>query len=234
MMKFRKFMYWTSSATVLCIILAICGQLRSEETAVTVFAEKETAHFLVIDAGHGGLDGGAVGISGVLESDINLEIAQKLEAIAVLTGEAVVMTRDSADIDYPDPEASIAAKKSYDQNQRISLINSLADATVISIHQNTYTTAQPSGVSVFYRETDKSCALAEKLQSELCAVFCPESRRLASQISDKIYLMNSINKDAVLVECGFLSNPTECELLSTDSYQTKMAMTIYSAYRDML
>lgn len=234
-MKWRSFISLASGFTLVCIILAVCGDMRSENLeTVQVFAEKSATHILVIDAGHGGLDGGAVGIGGVLESDINLQIAKKLQNIAVLTGETVIMTREDYDIDYPDQTATIAAKKAYDQNTRITLINSLSDATVISIHQNTYSSTAPSGVQVFYRNTAYSKELATHMQGQLTAIFCENSRRVADEISSTIYLMNAIDKDAVLVECGFLSNPEECALLSDGDYQTKMAMGIFTAWRDTL
>lgn len=185
---------------------------------------------LVIDAGHGGDDGGAVTDSGVQEADLNLSISRRLCVLAELCGLHTAMTRSSDLIDYPDDAETIAARKVADQKQRVSFINQIPNAFLISIHQNQYPTAQPHGAQVLYGTTPGSRECAEPMQETLRAKLDPENRRLAAQISDQIYLMKNVHCPAVLIECGFLSNPEECSLLQTPEYQIKLTMAILSSY----
>ncbi len=188
------------------------------------------AETLVIDAGHGGEDGGATTDDGVCESEINIAIAHKLNAIAGLLGVGTVMTRESETIDYPEEADTIAKKKVYDQKARVSLINSIDDAVLISIHQNKYPDARPSGAQALYGKADGSQELGELIHENLIQNLCPENRRVAAPISDSIYLMQNISCPAVLVECGFLSNPDEAALLQTTDYQLKLAVCIMASY----
>lgn len=185
---------------------------------------------LVIDAGHGGLDGGASAADGTLESAVNLEIARRAEALARLFGVRTVMTRDSEELDYPDESATIHAKKVWDQKTRVELINATENAVLLSIHQNKFPDARPSGTQVLYAKTEGSADFAELTHANLIACLCPENRRVAAPISDSIYLMKSVNCPAILVECGFLSNPTEAAKLKTGEYQTALATVLVASY----
>ncbi len=185
---------------------------------------------LVIDPGHGGEDGGAVSLSGAYESDINLSIALKLDKILGLYGIAPVMTRDSDEIEYPENAKTVADRKRADIKKRVNLINSIQNAVLISIHQNKYTGEGPFGAQVLYANTDGSLEFGEYMQSVLISSLNPENYRKATQISRDIYLMNNIVCPALLIECGFLSNPTEEALLKTDRYQTKTASAIAAGY----
>jgi len=218
---------------LLCTVsgaLSVLGTLRTQTPAQAVLAPAERGEVLILDPGHGGLDGGAVGIDGTVESAVNLEIALKMRDLARLFGREVVMTRESEALDYPDEEASIAAKKVSDQKARAALINRFPDACMISVHQNTYPSPAVHGAQVFYRPTPESQTLAERIQAAINEKLIPGGRRVAAPISKDIYLMKSINCTAVLVECGFLSNPAECAQLKDSDYQTKLAMTMLSAY----
>ena len=181
---------------------------------------------LVIDAGHGGLDGGAVAADGTVESGINLAIALRMQALAGLFGQPSVMTRTGDTLDYPETASTTHAKKVWDQQQRVTLINALPDAVLVSIHQNKYPDARPHGPQVLYGKADSSEALAALLQSELSRCLCPENRRVAAPISESIYLMKHIQCPAVLVECGFLSNLEEAARLAAPDYQTQLALVL--------
>lgn len=198
--------------------------------AEPVTAEAETTRVLIIDAGHGGEDGGATTAEGVPESGINLAIAQKLEALAGLCGVESVMTRESQDISYPDGAATTAQRKQSDQKARIELINSQSDAVLISIHQNFFPTAQPSGCQVLYGKPEGSRELGELTHKNLTEALCPTSRRVAAPISEDIYLMRSAKCTSILVECGFLSNPGEAALLQTEDYQLKISALLLASY----
>ena len=185
---------------------------------------------LVFDAGHGGDDGGAVTDSGLQEADLNLLISSRLCVLAKLCGLQTAMTRASGEIEYPDDAETIAARKAADQKQRVSFINQIPNAFLISIHQNQYPTAQPHGAQVLYGSTPGSKECAEQMQETIRSKLDPQNRRLAAQISDQIYLMKNVYCPAVLIECGFLSNPEECSRLQTPEYQIKLSMAILSSF----
>lgn len=177
-----------------------------------------------------GEDGGAVAPNGTVEADINLQIALRARAIAELTGIEVVMTRDSPDIAYPDNATTIAERKKADQHQRAELIRKTDNAVLISIHQNCYPDCKPSGAQVLYAPSDDSEALGTQIHDNLVAYLDPQNRRVAAPISEKIYLMREVKCPAVLVECGFLSNESECTKLKDGGYQTKLAAVIIASY----
>lgn len=187
-------------------------------------------YVLVIDAGHGGADGGATSVTGITESIINLEIAQKLELMAAFYGMPTVMTRTSEDIDYPENADSIRAKKVYDTHNRVEVINDIDNAVVISIHQNIYESSGVSGPQVIYASTSGSEALAGTVQETFTSALNPSKTRSPVNVPSNVYIMNHISCPAVLVECGFLSNYSDDELLQSENYQTKIAASLLSAY----
>ena len=217
------------AALVLVVLCFVLPPIYADE-AEPVTAEAETTRVLIIDAGHGGEDGGATTAEGVPESGINLAIAQKLEALAGLCGVESVMTRESQDINYPESASTTAQRKQADQKARIELINAQSDAVLISIHQNFFPTAQPSGCQVLYGKPEGSRELGELTHKNLTEALCPTSRRVAAPISEDIYLMRSAKCTSILVECGFLSNPSEAALLQTEDYQLKISALLLASY----
>ena len=185
---------------------------------------------LIIDPGHGGEDGGAVANDGTQEADVNLAIALRLNALSRLCGVQTVLTRSSEHIDYPTDADSIAARKVADQKQRVETINQTINGVLISIHQNWYPTASPHGAQVLYAKTSGSKQFGQFLHAQLLTALNPENRRVASPISDDIYLMRNAECPAVLVECGFLSNPDELSQLRDANYEIKLSMVMLSAY----
>ncbi len=185
---------------------------------------------LIIDPGHGGEDGGAVASDGSKESELNLAIALKAEALCRFLGIESVMTRNSETLDYPESADTIRAKKQADQKARISLINSAPNGILLSIHQNLYPSASPSGSQVLYSKNENSIALAEIMQNKLTTHLDPDNRRGIAQIADSIYLMKYAKCPAVLVECGFISNPEELAMLKNDVYQQKLAAAMIASY----
>lgn len=185
---------------------------------------------LVIDAGHGGEDGGAVSLSGVLESNINLDIAQRMAALSGLTGIEFVMTRDSEDVEYPAELKSTSKRKKYDQKKRIELINATRNAVLLSVHQNFYPHKSPHGPQSFYTKIEGSDSLAALIQDSMNKTLCPGNRRVAMPADNDIFLLKSVKCPAVLVECGFISNTEESKLLDTESYRLKIATVLVSSY----
>lgn len=185
---------------------------------------------VILDAGHGGEDGGAVSISGVAESQINLEIVQKLRDILALCGTDPILLREE-DISLHDEGAStLREKKRSDLQNRVAAVEALEGATLISIHQNTYPSSQYHGAQVFYAPTEGSQALAEHFQAALREQLQPDNERAAKQIPDSVYLMNHITCPAILVECGFLTNPGEEAMLRDEGYQRQLSAVLAGAW----
>ena len=171
---------------------------------------------IIIDAGHGGVDGGATSCTGVLESGINLQIALKLDALFHLLGYHTIMIR-TEDISVYTEGSSIAQKKISDLKERLRIINFQENALFISIHQNYFQDSQYRGAQVFYAKTQGSEALAKSLQMGFRS--CDEYNHRSHKPSKGVYLMDHIKCVGVLVECGFISNPYEDALLQNADYQ---------------
>ena len=185
---------------------------------------------LILDAGHGGEDGGAVSVTGVPESRVNLEIVQKLRDTLALYGVDPVVLREE-DVSLHDPEAStLREKKRSDLKNRVRAVEAVEGGALLSIHQNSYPGSQYRGAQVFYAPTGGSRELAELLQTALREELQPDNGRKAKPIPESVYLMNHVSCPAVLVECGFLSNPEEEALLRDGGYQRQLAAVLAGAW----
>lgn len=185
---------------------------------------------LVIDAGHGGEDGGAVSVSGVSESVLNLAIAKRLDEILGFCGVPSVMLRNE-DVMLSDPGGkTLRERKVSDLHNRVKAVEHTDNAVLISIHQNSFTDSKYSGAQVFYAPTPDSQSFAERTQELLRVTLSPGNDRKAKPIPQSVYLMNHIGCKAILVECGFLTNRSEDQLLQTPEYQLKVAATLAGAY----
>lgn len=199
------------------------------EPAAPAFARLER-QTLVIDPGHGGEDGGAVSPSGQEESQVNLEIARSLDALMGFYGVSARMTR-TEDVSIHDPSAkTLREKKRSDLKNRVALIQSVENATQISIHQNASPVASHRGIQVFYGTQAQSRPLAQQVQKLLTETLAPEKERKAQAAPSSVYLMAHVTCPAILVECGFLSNPEEECLLREPAYQRKLAMSLAAGY----
>lgn len=195
--------------------------------SVTVISEAipvERKHCIIIDAGHGGVDGGATSCTGKLESVYNLEISITLNDLMNLLGYQTKMIR-STDISVYTEGESIAKKKVSDLKERVRMVNEEENAVLLSIHQNHFSDSRYSGAQVFYPNTEGSKQLAETMQSNLVNTLNPGSRRTIKQ-SSGIYLMEHIKCTGILIECGFLSNPAEEAKLSSREYQRNLCVVI--------
>lgn len=211
-------------------LLTIVGVLLAAEwgsRAVTVIAEKipvERENCIIIDAGHGGEDGGATSCTGRLESTYNLEISLRLNDLLHLLGYDTKMIR-TTDISVYTKGETIAQKKISDLKERVRVVNETENALLLSIHQNNFSDSRYSGAQVFYAGTEGSEALAKQLQTAFVAALNPGSNR-KSKKSDGVYLMEHIECTGVLIECGFLSNPEEEAKLRSAEYQKKLCCVI--------
>lgn len=185
---------------------------------------------LVLDAGHGGEDGGAVSLTGVPESEINLAIVLKLRDVLGLYGVDPILLRET-DVSLHDGDAdTLREKKRSDLKNRVAAIEGVEGGTLLSIHQNTYPGSRYYGTHVFYAPTEGSRELAEHFQNSIKAALQPDNERAVKQIPDTVYIMNHVTCPAVLIECGFLTNPEEEALLRDENYQRKLSAVVAAAW----
>ncbi|MBE7013930.1 MAG: N-acetylmuramoyl-L-alanine amidase [Ruminococcaceae bacterium] len=184
-----------------------------------------TSNVIVIDPGHGGEDGGAVGVTGIKEKDLNLKIALKLKEKLLNSGINVVMTRDT-DIMLCDKNQQKKRKRT-DFDNRIKIAQNYNNAIFISIHMNYFEDNSQSGAQIFYSKNNpESKEIASILREELKNSLNPNNKRQIKPSGKEIYLLSNLKIPACLIECGFISNPTEEQLLMSDKYQEKIAETI--------
>lgn len=221
--------------TYVAVVSFFLGASVLGNQAVSVISQEipvERNCTIVIDAGHGGEDGGAVSCTGAEESGINLDIALRLRDLLHLLGCRTKMIRTTDTAVYTAGE-TLAQKKVSDLRQRVKLVGETSDAMLISIHQNTFTDPRYSGAQVFYGKDGTSRALAEALQQCFACTLNPGSRRKAKKAAG-IYLMEHIDCTGILVECGFLSNPAEEAKLRSAGYQQQLAGAIACTVRNFL
>lgn len=213
----------------LCILggAALLGKSRIEPTVST---SAQSGRVVILDAGHGGEDGGASSAGGDKESDINLDIVLKLESLMAFLGVDTQLTRQDDRSLHSGDARTIREKKISDLKNRVAAINSVPDAFLISVHQNHFTDSRYSGAQVFFNGGDVSRQWGECTQSVLREVLDAGNDRKAKPMPDGIYLFEHISCPAILVECGFLSNGEEASLLLTDAYQRKVALALAGAY----
>lgn len=182
---------------------------------------------VVIDAGHGGEDGGAVSELGSLEKDINLDICLTLEKLLLQSGFNTKMIR-SADVSVHDEDAETTRqRKVSDIHNRVEAANSDSNNILVSVHQNHFSESKYFGTQVFYSKNNaNSQILAENIRTAVTSLLQPENTRKCKESTD-VYLLDNATIPAVIVECGFLSNPDEAYLLSQEGYRDDMAYSIY-------
>ena len=202
------------------------GALFSFSSIADTFSKDKVPKRVVIDAGHGLPDGGTVGVSGVVEQEINLKIAKKVEEILKGDGYITVMTRSGEDSIAKDDELSIREMKVSDMKKRRELIKKSKADIFISIHMNSYPDPKVSGLRVFYSANhSESKVLAEDIQKRISEI--TGAKTYAVKTADRdLFLMKDPPVPAILVECGFLSNPTEEKKLADEEYQTRVAWAI--------
>ena len=195
---------------MVCLLIKICYSIELE----TKLLNKT----IVIDSGHGGKDGGSV-VDDVLEKNINLQIALKLKEKLIKSGANVIMTRDG-DFDLSSPNANRRKKSDFDN--RVSLINNAGADLYISIHLNYLSDSRYSGAQVFYTKGNEY--LAEIMQESLASYL--KTKMPAKKLSDTIYMYKKLKVPGILIECGFLSNENERNLLISEKYQEQIALAI--------
>lgn len=214
-------------AVLVAAVIVVAGAL-SVPLAVSV-AAGAGGTVVVIDAGHGGIDGGVTGsASGVKESELNLALARVLAEYVEAGGMRAVMTRKSSAGLY---RATDSNKKRADMQRRVEIVREAAPVAVVSIHMNTFSSPSRRGAQVFFDAgSEKGRALAELVQDELNRTFnVPDTGREFSALAAEKYLLQNSPAPAVIVECGFLSNPADEANLLDDAYRAEMAHAVFRA-----
>lgn len=205
-------------------------QEAGEEAAGEPVTEKQQ-FTVVLDAGHGGRDGGKVSVDGYLEKDINLAIVQYLKTYLEAADVRVVLTRTDGNGLYEETDTN---KKRADMSKRCAIIETADADVVVSIHQNSYPDASVSGPQVFYyADSAEGLSLAECIQERFDYILGEENHRSVKANTD-YYLLKNVSVPIVIVECGFLSNPDEAVKLESEGYQQSVAWTIQMGIMEYL
>lgn len=215
----------TLSMIGIFVLLAICARIT--EHALPVTAPITEKPIIVLDAGHGGLDSGAVGVTGALEKDINLSIVLALRDMLEMSGFNVVLTRDE-DISIYDPGIEgIRNQKLNDMDNRLKIIQSYPDSIFLCIHQNNYISPDSHGAQMFYNNNNSTNRTLAQIMQNRFKTLQPYNDREIKLSGEELFLLKSNKNPSLMIECGFLSNPEEEANLSTWEYQQKVAFTIY-------
>lgn len=215
---------------ILILVLSISvlsGVLIYNGEKLDVSGKLSDDNVIILDAGHGGFDGGAVAPDGTIEKNINLNISINVYEMLTSCGYQVILTRKDDSGTEEDSNASISKRKVSDLNNRLRLINSYENAIFVSVHLNKFTTSTANGAQVFYSKNHKnSSQLGQSIQKSIVELLQPDNERAIKQGTKSTYLLHNAKIPAVIVECGFLSNNTELQKLKDQSYQKQMAFAI--------
>lgn len=188
---------------------------------------------VIIDPGHGGEDGGAVGFAGSLEKQINLSVSLEIERLFNFSGIGCILTRSSDVLLYKDGQEN--RKKYYDLKNRVDFVNEFENPIVISVHQNKFPLEKYSGLQVYFSDNNNSSQkLATIIQNRNKEFLQKDNNRQIKKGGRNIYILDKLECPAVLVECGFLSNFDEEKLLMDKSYQKKLAFLIFSSVAEFV
>ncbi len=224
----KRFIFLFTICFSFSILFAVGVFLLKNKAFTSIFSQSaDNPYTVIVDAGHGGEDGGAVAADGTPEKDINLDIALKLKNILSFYGFNVIMTRTTDTMTCDDNLETQRAKKVSDIKNRLELIRKNNNSIFVSIHQNKFSDTSQRGTQVFYSgKNEKSKILADTIQRTIVANLQPDNKRLTKKCGTNIYLLYHAEVPAVLVECGFISNNAELESLKSEEYKTKTAMLI--------
>lgn len=228
--------FFVCAILVLSIILGISYAF-SERKSDTPTSVSVSAPVIVIDAGHGGEDAGAIAQDGSLEKDLNLKIAKCIQALCEINGNSAIMTREDDRLLYDyygELDDYTGKKKIYDLKNRVKIANEQHDAIFVSIHMNKFSSGKYSGTQIYFSPNNPSSEmLARTLQNSTRTYLQPSNNRQIKRADSSIYVLNSLDCPAVLIECGFLSNEDELGRLKDEKYQASLALVIFSGILSM-
>ena len=226
----KRVVYFIAFCIFLVYSFIVAGilKIKNEKESVTTNSTAVTSHVVVIDAGHGKPDEGAVGLYGTTEEAINLKIALKLQSLIEQSGGIVYLTRsDENGIYSADSSDTIKQMKVSDIKNRVAIGNQEDVDIFVSIHLNKYPESIYSGWQTFYQaDSEESIKLANCIQEGLNNSISTPNNRVALPLKG-IYIMDNVENTTVTVECGFLSNEEEAKKLQEDEYQDKLAWGIF-------
>lgn len=190
---------------------------------------------IIIDAGHGGEDGGTQTKDGILEKDINLSVSLEINRILSEKGFKTLLIRDGDYLIYDEDSTTMREKKASDIHNRMDIMNKHSNCIFLSIHQNYFTESKYSGTQVFYSNNNpESEKIAQFIQSSVREELQPDNTRQIKKCGTEVYLLYHAKAPAVMVECGFLSNEQEAEKLCNKDYQIKISESIVNGLTDYL
>ena len=221
---------WSILVTLATLLLTLLLTGRQTQPTAVGGEISSPGTVIVLDAGHGGEDGGAVSPDGVPESGINLQIVRRAEGLLVFLGRSVRLTRTGEEAIYSPEAQTLREKKVSDLNNRVKLVNKTQGSFLISIHQNSLPGSKAKGAQVFYNAIEPARQTAVSVQQALNSAINHGNTKNAKQIDSSIFLMKNINSPGILVECGFMSNASEAKLLQTDDHQRRLCAAIVSGY----
>ncbi len=225
-MKLNKRSVKLTVGMLACIAVLAVGA-RLTDDVVPASAEIDDRPVIVLDAGHGGLDSGAVGKSGVLEKDVNLSVVKHLREMLEMSGFQVVVTRDEDISIYDAGVEGIRNQKLSDMDNRYEIVQSYPDSIFLCIHQNNFTDPAYFGGQMFYNDNNPdNRTLAQIMQNRFAALQDGNDREIKLS-GNELFLLKDNKNPSLMIECGFLSNPEEEALLATTEYQQKLAFSIY-------
>lgn len=232
LLKFYIFMFMYIITAIFILYLTFRVNVYSQDLRSAYFKVSSGAEtvrvrpMVILDSGHGGADGGAVGINGEIEKDINLAIALKLKRLFCMSDFQVIMTRETDIMLNTD---GVKQKKASDLANRVKITNNNPNAIFVSIHMNKFPQEKYSGLQVFFSANNLDSAnLADLIRENNREYLQPENNREIKKGKD-IFVLENIKNVGVLVECGFLSNRAEAALLTSDEYQNKIARLIFAS-----
>lgn len=239
-MKKGLYLIIGSKQTVLTIItvfavIIIGAAVKANNKVRSVASLSNKYPVIIIDAGHGGEDGGTQSASGILEKDINLSVSEKLENLLKNEGFRTVMTRSDDRMIYDDYCKSTKNKKTSDLHNRLEIMKEYPGCIFLSIHQNYFTESKYNGAQVFYRPHHKDSEnLADCIQKSIVKAIQKDNKRQIKECQSNVFLICNAVSTAVMVECGFLSNEKEAQNLSDDEYQQKLSLAICEGLKNYL
>ena len=212
----------------LIICLGISVYQINNSASVFTMAKVSPKRVIIIDAGHGGFDGGAIAHDGTVEKDINLNISLILTEFLKSAGYEVITTRSTDTGTDDNSSDSISKRKTSDLRNRLNIMNNNPDAIFVSVHLNKFTSSTANGAQVFYSKNNTlSASLGQSIQSEFKKLLQPNNDRVIKMGTSSTYLLHKANIPAVIVECGFLSNLEELKKLKDPDYQSQIAFCIF-------
>ena len=231
-----KFFIFTVITAIVLLCLMYFSPSKNKSDDVPTTADPQTKYTtVIIDAGHGGEDGGTQAPFGTLEKDLNLKIAELIKKELEEMGIPVIMTRTEDKLLYDTSVNYKGQKKKLDAAARLKIVEDNPNSIFVSIHMNSYVDPQYSGLQVWYSQNNPSSEpIARLIQERNNTLFQVGNKRQTKPTGSNIYIMSKIQCPAVLIECGFLSNPREATNLCDSGYQIALSKSLASSIAEYI